>query len=65
MLDRMEAEEFKRKKPVEGTHREIVGTAKMNGKLLLEVLQRIKAVRIIKTLLVFAVAAFPLCQLSN
>ena len=49
--------ELGRRKPVERTHRKIVGAAIMNGKLFLKVSQREERVDRIKAFLVFPVAA--------
>ena len=53
ILDR----EVKRRKPAKGPHREIVGAAVMNSKLLCKIIQRKKAVGGIESLLVLPMAA--------
>ena len=50
-------DELVRGKPVEGSHGEVVGTAVMDGELLGEVVQGIKAVAGIEVLLALPVAA--------
>ena len=61
MLD----EEFKRRKPEERAHREVVGVAVMNSELFLKVNQREERVTRIKSFLVFHVAAFNLAIMSG
>ncbi len=57
--------EVKGRKPLERPHREVVGTAVVNGKLFSEIVQGEERVRIIKAFLVFAVAAFHLAIVSG
>ena len=42
---------------MEGSHRKVVGTGKMNGELLCKVIQRVEAVARIETFLILTVAA--------
>ena len=49
-------EEFERREPVKRAHRHIIGSTKVNGKLLLKVGQRVKMVGIVETSLIFPVA---------
>ena len=49
--------ELGRRKPVKGSHREVVGAAVVDGKLLCEVIQGKESVRRIEALLILAVAA--------
>lgn len=53
MLDR----ELVRRKPIQGPHGEVVGTAIVDGELFGKVIQRVKAVVVIKPLLIFPVTA--------
>ena len=53
ILDR----ELRGRKPAEGPHREVVGAAVVDNKLLRKVVQRVKAVTGIKAFLVLSVAA--------
>ena len=44
-------------KPMEGSHRKVVGTGMMNGELLCKVIQRVEVVARIEALLILTVAA--------
>ena len=44
-------------KPMEGSHRKVVGTGMMNGELLFKVIQRVEVVARIEALLILTVAA--------
>ena len=48
------------RKPAEGPHGQVVGTAVVDSELLCEIIQRIEGVARIKSLLIFAVAALNL-----
>ena len=52
--------ELIRRKPVKRSHRKVVGTAVVDSKLLCKVVEGIKSVAGIKTLLILAVAALDL-----
>ena len=57
--------EFCGRKPAEGSHGEVVGTAVMDGELLGEVVQGIKTVAGIEALLVLPVAALHLSVVAR
>ena len=57
--------ELVRRKPVKGSHGEIVGATVMNGDLLGKDIDGIKGVGIVEAFLIFAVAAFDLTVVSG
>ena len=57
--------ELERRTPVEGPHGKVVGAAVMDGKLLSEVIQRVKAVGGIEALLILPVAALHLAVVAG
>ena len=53
------------REPAEGSHREVVRAAIVNGKLLCEIIQRIESVAGVKTFLILAVAALDLAVVAR